>query len=315
MKFPEASKRGSLSPLMRGVNYLLAPFRPSQWKKAVDEIKALTPRKATHAAIKVAFYYVLFCPLVAMPFYNTCIFHPYVTGDYGYSELGGIKKQDVYFENQAKQRLHGWYFANPNAKKTVLFSHGNAGNLTHRKTTIEMLLYSGASVFIYDYSGYGLSHGSPSVNNCCEDAVAAYDYLKNKLKVKPESIILYGESIGTGFTCQLAKQRSCAAIILQSPFQSLPQIAREKVPLACIYPSFTFPVNHLDTLSYLKNQHPPVLLIHGQKDDLIPAHNSEDLYKCASEKKSIVRLPNAGHNDVSNNVNFECLSALSSFLH
>lgn len=299
--------------LHRFWRYMLEPFCPSAWRKSFTELKGLSLARLRGAFFQVAIYYFVLSPLVAMPFYNTCIFHPSMAGDYSISELEGIKKQDVFFVSGDGTRLHGWYFARPGARKTVLLSHGNGGNLSNRQALCSLLL-SEASVFIYDYRGYGLSKGTPSVDGCLEDAVAAFDYLRSTLKLPAGRIVLYGESLGTGFTCQLAARRPCASIILQSGFQSLPQIAREKIPLIWIYPNFLFPVNKLDNLSYVKDKHPPLLVIHGMQDSLIPPHNAEDLFAAASAKKSIIRLPKAGHRDVPANITYEGLVALSSFL-
>lgn len=282
-------------------------------KTDCTEPKLSTKEKVKQSTIKLGLYYLLFSPLIAMPFYNTCIFHPFVLGDFKRSEINGVKKQDAFFVNKQGQRIHAWYFVQPGASKTVLVSHGNAGNITYREELIKVLLNSGASVFIYDYGGFGLSKGSPNVNGCIDDAIAAYDYLVKEKHLSPDSIVLYGESIGTGITCQLAKQRSCNAVILQSAFQSLPQIAQEKLPFFVIYPNWIFPVNQLDTLSYVKGLHPSLLLIHGEQDDLISAKNSQALYNAASKEKFICIVPKAGHNDVPENMNSECMQLLRRF--
>ena len=299
----------------RVFHYVMAPFYPSTWQKSAPDKSGLTPEKVRQALLKACIYYLIFSPLIAMPFYNNCIFHPFMTGNYAVSQIAGVKKQDVFFQNASGTRLHGWYFAKPGAKKTVLLSHGNAGNITHRQDLCTLLLSAGASVFIYDYSGFGLSRGSATIDGCCQDATAAFDYLTNTLKVPANQIVLYGESVGTGFTCQLAARRPCAAVILQSAFQSLPQIAYEKMPLICIYPRFLYPVNPLDSLSYVRGQHPPLLLIHGKQDKLISCGNSQNLFDAASGEKYLFTLPNAGHNDVPYNQTDECLVALSRFLH
>ncbi len=301
--------------ISRAFRYIFAPFYPSEWKKAGSEVKDTlsTPQKIKSAGIKMGAYYLLFSPLVAMPFYNTCLFHPYVAGDFALPCISGVTKQDVFFYNTRNERLHGWYFEQAGAGKTVLVSHGNAGNLSHRVDLIKMLLKTGASVFIYDYAGYGLSKGSPSVDGCIDDSVAAFDFLTKEKKLPAESIVLYGESIGTAFTCQLAERRKSGALILQSSFQSLPQIAGEKMPLFCVYPKNIFPCNQLDSLSYVKGEHPPLLIIHGKLDNLLPCHNGEDLYKAASAEKQLVILPEAGHNDVPFKLTDECKLALAKF--
>jgi fermentation-respiration switch protein FrsA (DUF1100 family) len=302
--------------LVKEFKYITAPFRPSEWKKSVQESKGkvFNKQEAKKTLLLLCIYYVLFSPLIAMPFYNTCLFHPYMTGNYDLKEIAGVKKQDVFFENSNHNRLHAWYFAKPGAKKTILFSHGNAGNITHRTEILKTLLNSGASVFIYDYSGFGLSKGSPSVNGAIDDAVAAFDTMKNKLNIDPKSIVLYGESLGTGITSQLAKQRGCSAIILQSAFASLPEIAREKMLVFRLYPDFIYPVNLLNTKAYVRGEHPPLLIIHGEKDNIIPVHNADDIYAAASAKKSIVKLPDASHNDVPDHTTYEMGSKISELL-
>jgi fermentation-respiration switch protein FrsA (DUF1100 family) len=307
-------KQGPLIWMANAFRYAFAPFFPSEWTIRSSEPQGITVPKLKRAAFKLCIYYLLFSPLIAMPFYNTCIFHPYMAGDFDLKEIAGVKKRDVFFTTAGESRLHGWLFKQQGAKKTVLLSHGNAGNLTHRTDLISLLLQSGASVFIYDYRGFGRSQGQASVDGCCDDATAAYDYLSKNLCVPSDQIVLYGESIGTGFTAQLSARRPSAGIILQSAFQSLPQIAREKLPYMSIYPTCFFAFNNLNTMSILRKVHPPLLLIHGKKDEIIPYHNAQDLFHDADGIKDLVSLPNAGHNDITNNVNAELLSALSKFL-
>ncbi|KHD90111.1 hypothetical protein AH06_01765 [candidate division TM6 bacterium Zodletone_IIa] len=308
------SKHWFPATIQKAFNYLIAPFKLSEWKKSAQEAKGKAKQEAKKTLMLLGIYYVLFSPLVAMPFYNTCIFHPYVTGDYEIKEIAGVKKQDVYFENSQHTKLHAWYFANPAAKKTILFSHGNAGNITHRTEILKLLINSGASVFIYDYSGFGLSKGSPSVDGCIDDAIAAFDTMKNKLKIDPQSIVLYGESLGTGITSQLAEHRNCSGVILQSAFASLPEIAREKMIVFRLYPDFIYPVNKLNTKAYVKGQHPPLLIIHGEKDNIIPVHNADDIYAAASQKKSLVKLPEASHNDVPDHATYDMGNKLAEIL-
>lgn len=315
---PKEKKPSVFAALGRAYRYIMAPFLPSEWKRMQTDFiedKRTPAQKVRASLLKLSLYYVIFSPLVAMPFYNTIIFHPFMTGDYDVKEMDGIKKQDVFFYNQNKQRLHAWYFKNPKASKTVFISHGNAGNLSHRAMLVRLLLLTGASVFVYDYGGFGLSRGSAGVDSCVADSLAAYDCLNKTLQVPASSIVLYGESIGTAMTVQVASKRPCASVILQSGFQSLQQIACEKVPVFHVYPSGIFPCNKLDTLSYVKGKHPPILFIHGQLDKIIPAHNSDDLFKAASEPKFHVKLEKAGHNDIVENMSYQCLAALSKFLH
>jgi fermentation-respiration switch protein FrsA (DUF1100 family) len=263
---------------------------------------------------QLAISYALFAPKVAMPVYNTMIFYPYATGAYDLTAVNGIPYQDVFFPARNGKKLHGWYFSLPDASKTVLISHGNAGNLTYRAGLVKLLLQAGASVFVYDYRGYGKSTGSPSLKGLCEDADAAYNYLVEKMEVQPKDIITFGESIGSGAACELAANRPCGAIILQSAYTSLPTLAREKMPLVRMYPNWLFPGTKLDNLSILKQPHPPLLLVHGEKDELISISHSEKLYEQAVGTKYLTRLPDAGHNDIYD-VNYDqYLQSLTEFI-
>jgi len=309
-----AFTQGPLNRLANAFRYVFAPFFPSEWALKSVEPKGFTVSKVKRGIFKLFIYYLLFSPMIAMPFYNTCIFHPFMAGDFDLKEIAGVKKQDVFFSTAGGSRLHGWLFSQKGAKKTVLVSHGNAGNLTHRTDLIALLLRSGASVLIYDYRGFGRSQGQASVNGCCDDALAAYDFLSKDLHVPSDQIVLYGESIGTGFTAQLSAKRPCAGIILQSAFKSLPEIALEKLPYMSIYPTCFYPINNLNTISILGGVHPPLLLIHGKQDAIIPYHNAQDLFQAATGAKQLVSLPKAGHNDITSNVNPELLSALSKIL-
>ena len=111
-------------------------------------------------------------------------------------------------------------------------------------------------------------------------------------------IITYGESIGTGVACEVAKQRECSAVVLQSPFSSLPLEAQESIPILFLYPVFLFPGPKFDNVSFVKQPHPPLLIIHGELDKRIHVSHAQKLFKEAVDPKALVTLPNAGHNNV-----------------
>lgn len=296
------------------LRFIKAFFLPPSWKIEKQTEQLSKKQIAIRLLQKLTLYYLLFCPLVAMQFYTNCIFHPLVLGDFSNSKIDGITGQNIFFKSSDGTRLHGWYFFQPKARKTVLISHGNAGNLTHRRDLVNLLLATGASVFIYDYRGFGLSKGSPGVNESCNDGIAAFDYLNKSLKTPASSIVLYGESLGTGISAQIASKRTVSGVILQSAFRSLPQIAREKMPLFAIYPDAIFPVNTLDTLQFVRGEHPPLLIIHGKDDALISDKNAEELFKEASgSNKTLAICPQAGHNDVYAKLTEEAVSALHKF--
>lgn len=246
------------------------------------------------------FMYFLLSPLVAMPYYSSLLFFPISQTYEAYKTepVLGLKQEEVFFPTANGNKLHGLYYKLPGASKTCVVNHGNGSNITYRLDLARLILKSGASVFLYDYQGYGLSQGQPSIDGICADGLAAYDFVANEKHVAPNDLICFGESLGTGVACYVAENRKCAAIILQSPFSSLLSIARSRLFWLWLYPRFMFPKLLLDNLSYLKGSHPPVLLVHGMNDDIVPVENSKELDKLASESKTLVLLPNAGHNDI-----------------
>ncbi|MBI4532878.1 MAG: alpha/beta hydrolase [Candidatus Melainabacteria bacterium] len=260
--------------------------------------------------------YAALSPRIATHLYGAMLFHPdkHPLGNYQIEQINGFERQEIFFAGVNGKQLHGWLFKNPATSKVILFSHGNAGNLTYRVELIRLLLTCGASVFVYDYQGYGMSKGNPSLKGICHDAQAAYDYLVNEQKVPAHSIILYGESLGGGVACELASRRPCAGIILQSAFVSLRRIGIEALPFVCIYPSWLFPKPELNALAFLQNEHPPVLILHGQRDEVVPFAHAQELYEQGNGAKYFAPLPNAGHSDLAEMEGEAYAKAVSAFL-
>lgn len=260
--------------------------------------------------------YLLMSPRVNKLVYRPLMFFP-VAFPESVTEvptLEGIAGQEYFFEGGLGQTIHGWYWRNPGARHTFLFSHGNSGNLTIRLETSRHLLNSGASVFVYDYQGFGKSTGSPSVEGICDDAQSAYDFLVNSIGLNESDILLYGESLGAAVSTYLSSVRECSGIVLQSGFSSLKRIAREHFPFLGLYPDLLFPKPPLDSLSVLKNPHPPVLIIHGEQDTVIPVGHSVELYEGAVGRKQLLKLPLSSHADVWSSASEECNRALTGFI-
>jgi hypothetical protein len=245
-------------------------------------------------------FYILLAPRVALPFYNTMIFYPhkYPGGQYDVDEIEGVKRQDVFFPSANGKRLHAWLFKHPYSRATILVSHGNAGNLSYRIGLISLLLKAGASVMVYDYQGYGRSEGSPSLAGILEDGRAAYNYLVEQEQLAGESIVQHGESLGSLVASHLAGTVPCGGVILQSGLASFKRIALEALPFLRLYPAWLFPDLKLDNAAMFEKAHPPLLLVHGARDDIIPISHSEEIYARALSPKAFTALPDAGHNDI-----------------
>ena len=125
--------------------------------------------------------------------------------------------EDVYFKTNDGVTLNGWFFKNPQARSTILFAHGNAGNMSDRLFKIKFFYDLGLNVFIFDYRGYGKSEGKPSEAGIYVDAQSAYDYLQSRPDVNMKRLILYGASLGGAVVIDLAthaKRRSAGGGIV-----------------------------------------------------------------------------------------------------
>ncbi|PWT98956.1 MAG: alpha/beta hydrolase [Candidatus Melainabacteria bacterium] len=297
---------------------LTSAFSPRQWKECTEVLSRTNTRKMFINLMplipQLVVFYLVLSPKVAMPLYNKLMFFPMKEGEYDVKTVAGVSKEDCFFSSANGRKLHGWYFAVPQARGTVLISHGNGGNLTWRVPLFEMFIRSKVSVFIYDYQGYGYSEGSPTVDNICEDGIAAYDFLVQKKNVPPSEVILYGESLGGAVACYTAARKQSAGLILQSTFSSLPHIAGQKLLHLKLYPQFFYPQNTLDNVAVLKSPHPPLLIVHGLKDRIIPEGEAELLFQGACEPKKIVRIAEASHNDLLSTYAPNLNQALSEFV-
>lgn len=266
------------------------------------------------AAVTASILYVVLAPRFNYSIWRPLLFHPhpFEPGTDRAPMLSGIQGMDVKF-NAGGRSLHGWYYRSPRTNKTILFSHGNAGNVSYRTAILELMLNSGASVLLYDYAGFGKSEGIPTLEGIVEDGLAAYDYLV-KDGVDPHSIVLYGESLGAAVAVQISAQRACFGIVLQSGFSSLRRIALEIFPFVGLYPPVFFPLQQLDTVALLKKHHPPLLIIHGVLDQIVPFSHAESLFDAAVGRKKLVKLPSTDHNDISATAAGEYSEALKEFL-
>jgi len=302
------------------VRELTAAFNPGEWSAITKKLRETNKRTflltVRNLIPQLLIYYILLSPIVAAPLYNTMLFHPSMTGNYDAHNIVGVKIENIYFKCRNGANLHGWFLQAAKARGVVLVSHGNGGNLSNRMPLIAMFLRHGWSVFIYDYQGYGRSTGAPSIQNMRDDSLAALDWLQSNKHYQDQDIVLFGESLGTGIACQLSEKRHVAGIILQSPYTSLRDLAKLKLFWLRFYPNALFSnQDQLSNSDVLSKPHAPVLLVHGERDKVIPITYSNQLCALALPRTSLTRLPEAGHNDIYD-VNFDQYTAsVSRFLN
>jgi fermentation-respiration switch protein FrsA (DUF1100 family) len=220
------------------------------------------------------------------------VFHPARELEYTPAAMG-LSFEDVAIMTSDGLRLHGWYVPAPNARGTLLFCHGNAGNISHRIDSIEIFHNLGLSVLIYDYRGYGQSEGGLSIPGVTLDALAAWKWLTEERSVPSEKIVVFGRSLGGAVAMELMRHVIPRALILESTFSSLPEMARIPflAPVARLVVGDIW--NSAEAASALTV---PTLCIHSPDDEIVPYRLGKRLYEAAAGEKYFVEI-HGGHNE------------------
>ena len=186
-------------------------------------------------------------------------------------------------------RVAALYLPNPQARYTLLFSHGNAEDLGDNLEFLEGLHKAGFAVLAWDYRGYGTSEGTPSERTLYSDGQAVYDYLVRELKTPPERVLVFGRSLGSVTAVDLAARQPVAGLILEGGLTSGQRV---------LLPFPLFPFDRFSNLEKMGRVRCPVLVIHGTADEVIPFRHGEALFRAAREPKRNWWVENAGHNDL-----------------
>lgn len=270
-------------------------------KSSSEKVKAGKRRKfsAVGLFIVTLIAYIFFAPF-NWPFYELILFPfpdprtPDISQPVNELTACGAKFREVTFPSANGRMLHALFFELPNTKRVFLFSHGKGNNIYGQVRKARQYLACGGSFLMYDYQGFGRSAGHMSISGAVQDGVSAYDYLTNVEHRSSKDIIAVGESFGSGVTCQLAQKRPISAIILHSGFSSLSQAGKDVLCWLYLYPKCWWTQEDLDNLSVLQKSHPPLLIIHGKRDQCISRSHADQLYAAAKEPKELLILP-GGH--------------------
>lgn len=205
----------------------------------------------------------------------------------------GLRYEAIDLELNDKTKISGWYLPHPQAKKTILFFHGNGGNISHRGDSIYIFHKLKFNVLIMDYAGYGESEGVASEESLYQSAHVTWQYLINNKKTKAENIIIFGRSLGGAVAVDLASKVKAGGLILESTFSSV----RDFVDIAfstlskLIYLRYDF-----DSVSKIKKVSSPVLVIHSPDDEVIPFQLGQHLFENISAEKTFLEI-RGQHND------------------
>ena len=223
------------------------------------------------------------------------VYHPVPWSEQNWAKKSGLPLEDVWFQATDGTRLFGWFVQASSHAQVLLWCHGNAGNITHRLGNLAQLVQLGLSVFLFDYRGYGRSEGRPSEVGLYQDAVAAHVHLTSARTYAPKRVVVFGRSLGATIAGHLVSQRPAAGVILESSFASVEHMARTHY--------FGLPAHRLiqarfDLASSLKNVRIPILVIHGDRDRIVPIQLGKRVYEAANSPKDFYLVSGAGHNDV-----------------
>ena len=203
-----------------------------------------------------------------------------------------LKYEDVNVTTKDGVAVHGWYVPCGDSGRTILFCHGNAGNIWNRIDVIWMFHEMGYNVCLFDYRGYGKSGGQPTEEGTYLDAEAVWDWLVGVKGVVPGAIVIQGESLGGAVAAWLAERKRPGALVLESTFTSMPDMASRVYPFLPARWLCRFDYNTLDRL---RGVHCPVLVAHGRDDEMVPFVFGQRLYQVANEPKAFYELK-GGHN-------------------
>ncbi len=205
-------------------------------------------------------------------------------------QMGTVGIEEIKLQTPDGETLYAWYKPAPSARPTILFFHGNSGNISSRPGKI-MRYGQNNGILAISYRGMGGSTGAPSEKGFMIDAQTGYDWLLTN-GVEPSQMILLGESLGTGVAVQLAAKNPVRAVGLEAPYASAIAIAANTY--------WYFPVNYLmkdqfRTIEFIDQVKAPIFITHGTEDRIVPYADSQMLFAKANEPKTFVSVPNAGH--------------------
>ena len=212
-------------------------------------------------------------------FQRTFMYHPNVKNTD--STTVQFKYKEVYIESEKDIKLKSWHsYLNPN-KKTILFFHGNAGELGARTYKLNKFNDLDLNFLIISWRGFSGNNGKPTEQGLYKDAQKAVEWLEKK-GINKKDIVLYGESLGTGIAVELATKSKYSGIILESPYTSMIDMGKRFYPFLPISILQKDKYNSLKKLSMIKS---PILVLHGKSDTLVPFYMGKKIYDAANEPK------------------------------
>jgi fermentation-respiration switch protein FrsA (DUF1100 family) len=232
-------------------------------------------------------------PMPSFSLVDRLMFHPSPGVDLDPAALDR-PVEEVFLRTEDDVRIHAFLLPSEGASRALLFLHGNAGNASHRLPNAELLARLGVTVLLLDYRGYGRSEGRPTEHGVYADARAGLAHLVDALGFAEERVALFGRSLGGAVAVDLARERALGAVILESTFTSLADMSRHVLGsgLAAFLLGDRF-----DSAAKIADLRAPLLMIHGDRDRIVPYPLGRSLFEAAPEPKHFTTVRGAGHND------------------
>lgn len=221
----------------------------------------------------------------------------------------GFAHEDLCLRTEDGVNLHAWWLPVPGARRTAIFLHGNAGNVSYWLEAAGVFREIGWNTLLLDYRGYGRSEGVPSETGTYMDARAAWHHLTAERGLDPSQIIVVGRSLGGGVATWLAEHHPAAGLVLEATFTSIADVVATAMPLPWIRKVVLLGYPSLLRLARIRL---PLLVVHGRSDEVVPFSHGRALYEAASDPKRFVEL-RGGHNDAFHLSRTDYITALQSF--
>lgn len=301
-----------------GKSFLFQPTKPKVVEKG---LRAWSLRVLRLCIWSLFCFYIVLAPVVSRPIYDFFLWSPRIqapTGNYSGQFYGALRREEAFVPVSNKPGaplLHAWYFKQPNAKRVILLHHGQGGYLVTYSCVVKEWLDMGYSVAVYDYEGYGRSTGTPSIKGIAKDGEAVYNWLIAEKSVQPKDLVHVGWSLGTGVAANVAQQHPCAGIILMSPYASLLEVGRARLPILNYYPDWLINYDDLGVREPFKKAHPPALMFHGAQDGCIAVEQADSIAATADKKGlTYIRYEDGGHTDFYHRNRDRTIDAIGKFM-
>jgi fermentation-respiration switch protein FrsA (DUF1100 family) len=226
-------------------------------------------------------------------FQRQLLYHP----DRSRPELLGLEQlgvREAALSTEDGLSLLSWYLPPRRGRPVIAYFHGNGGHIGYRAERLLRFAREGYGVLMAEYRGYGDNPGAPSEAGFYADGRAALAFLDRE-GVTPNRLVLYGESLGSGVAVQLAAQHEVAALILEAPLTSVAEVAQSHFPYV---PASRMVIDRFDSLSRIGRVKAPLLVLHGERDRVVPVRYGRALFDAAPEPKEGWFAPEAGHEDL-----------------